>query len=327
MTGLTLVDTTLRDGTHAAALGPIALRRTVTALDVAGVSVIEVGHGYGLGGGDLPGASPLDDEQLEAALGARRGSRIAVLAVDGVASAADIARAAGRGADIVRVAAPADAPRAATGLVQAAKRAGATAVGFLTLAHSATPPPRLADRAAQLAAAGADVDQIADSAGALLPAQVAARAAAVASRTGIPVGVHAHDNLGLAVANTLAAHDAGATWLDGTLAGVGAGTGNAAFELVAAALQHGGTTTEVDAAALLTAADELAATWAGPLPRPDAGSVLSAQYGIYGTLLTTARTIAAQHGIALASLLSDARDARTVADLERAAQQLAGGAA
>lgn len=302
MTALMPVGTTLRDGTHAVALDLDALRRTVAALDAAGVPVVEVGHGYGLGGDSLPGASPLDDdEQLAAVAGARRRSRVAVLAV------------------------PADAPRAATALVHAAKTAVATVVGFSMLAHAVT-PNRLAGRAAELAAAGADVVQIADSAGALLPAHVVERITAVADQTGVPVGVHAHADVGLAVANTLTARDAGVTRLDGTLSGVGAGAGKAAIELVAAALEHGGTVTGVDTAALLAAADETAASWPGPLPRPDGGSVLSSRHGIYGTLLRPARALAARHGVPLPALLGAARGARAVTDLERAAQQLAGGA-
>lgn len=326
MTDLTLVDTTLRDGTHAAALGPAALRHTIAALDAAGVPVVEVGHGYGLGGGALPGASPLDDdEQLAVAAGARRRSRIAVLAVDGVASPERVRRVAGSMADVVRVAGPADAPRGATALIEVAKNAGATVVGFLMLAHAAT-PAQLAERAADLVDAGADVVQLADSAGALLPAGFAARVAAVAERVGVPVGVHAHANLGLAVGNTLAAHAAGATWLDGTLAGVGAGAGNAPLEVLAAALEHSGAGVEVDTTALLSAADALVAQWSRPLPRADAASVLLARHGMYGTLIAPARTIAERYGLDLSSLLEAARGARVIEDLERAALLLAGGA-
>lgn len=327
MTGLTFVDTTLRDGTHAAALGRAALHDTVAALDAAGVPVLEVGHGCGLGGGALPGASTLDDdEQLAVAAGARRRSRIAVLAVDGLASPEHVRRIAGSTADVVRVAAPADTPRPATTLVEVAKDAGATVVGFLMLVHTAT-PVQLADRAADLVAAGADVVQLADSAGALLPADFAARVAAVAGRVAVPIGVHAHANLGLAVANTLAARDAGATWLDGTLAGVGAGAGNAPIEVLAAALDHGGTAVEVDTTALLSAADALVAQWPRPLPRPDADSVLLARHGMYGTLLTPARALAHRHGLPLSSLLHAAHGARTVEDLEHTALLLAAGAA
>lgn len=324
MTGLTLVDTTLRDGTHAAAFNLADLRHTVAALDSAGVPVVEVGHGYGLGGGALPGASPLDDdEQLAVAAGARRHSRIAVLAVDGVASPEHVRRVAGSIADVVRVAGPADAPRPATALVEVAKDAGATVVGFLMLAHTAT-PAQLADRAADLVGAGADVVQLADSAGALLPAGFAARVAAVAERVTVPVGVHAHANLGLAVANTLAAREAGATWLDGTLAGVGAGAGNTPLEVLAAALEHSGAGVEVDTTALLSAADTLVANRSRPLPRADTASVLLARHGLYATLLAPARTIAARYGVDLSSLLEAARGSRAVEDLERVALLLAG---
>ncbi len=153
------------------------------------------------------------------------------------------------------------------------------------MTHEGT-PAELTARAAELVAAGADVVQLADSAGALTPAECTARLAAVADRVEAPFGLHEDANLGFAVANTLAAADPGPTWLDGTLVGVGvgAGAGNTPVELLVAVLDRQGRSSGIDVGALLTAADATAA---------DSASLLLAVHGFYGTLLRQAREMAA----------------------------------
>lgn len=121
--------------------------------------------------------------------------------------------------------------------IRAAKELDMFAVGFLMMAHMA-PPEKIAEQAKLMESYGADYINIADSAGYLLPEDVAARVKAVREAVSIPVGFHAHNNLSLAIANSLSAIEAGATYVDATLRGLGAGAGNAQLEVLAGVLQR-----------------------------------------------------------------------------------------
>ncbi|MBN9622816.1 MAG: 4-hydroxy-2-oxovalerate aldolase, partial [Actinobacteria bacterium] len=166
-------------------------------------------------------------------------------------------------------------------------------------------PAKLAEQAQLMESYGAQVVYAVDSAGALVPTGARERVEALRDALGVDVGFHAHNNLGCAVGNSLAAAEAGATWLDGSLRGLGAGSGNAQTEVLAAALSKAGADVDADVFALLDAAEEVVAPL---LPRPqivDRGSVLLGYSGVYSSFLLHTERAAEKYGVDARELLME----------------------
>jgi 4-hydroxy 2-oxovalerate aldolase len=315
---LTIVDTTLRDGSH-----PMAHQYTVgqveavvAALDAGGVDVIEVTHGDGLGGSSLQyGMSGVDELTLiERARATARRARIAVLLIPGIGTREDLAAAADRGAHVARIAThctEADISEQHFGL---ARELGLETVGFLMMSHMLA-GPQLAEQARLMASYGASVVYVVDSAGAMVPDDARRRVDAL--RAVVPaVGFHAHNNLGLAIGNTLAALETGASWLDGCLRGLGAGAGNAATELLAAALERCGADTALDVFALSDAAETIVKPFMPFQPFPDRESLAIGYAGVYSTFLLHARRHAERLGLDPREILVELGRRRAVAGQE-----------
>ena len=234
MSKVYITDTSLRDGSHSVShqYTSADVTAVAAALDDAGVDIIEVNHGDGLGGSSLTYGYSLENELdlVSAAARVVKKAKIAVLLVPGIATLDLLEEAQRRGASVVRVATHVTEADVSEEYIKAAKKMGMFVVGFLMMAHMAD-TAKLVEQALIMESYGADVVYATDSAGALLPDQVGERVAALKAALKIPVGHHAHDNLGCAVANSLAAVKAGATYIDGSLGGMGAGAGNAATEI------------------------------------------------------------------------------------------------
>src|SRR5574341_2315449 len=253
-----LTDTTLRDGSHAMKhqFTREQVRSVAQALDKAGVPVLEVTHGDGLAGSSIQyGFSRTNEfDLIEEARGAVTRARIAALLLPGIGTRKELKEAIDRGIQVVRIATQcteADISQQHFGM---AKEMGLEAVGFLMMAHM-RPPEFLAEQALLMESYGADCVYVVDSAGALLPDGAASGVKALKEALKIQVGFHAHNNLGLAIGNTLAAIEAGADQVDGCLRGLGAGSGNAATELLAATLDKLGLNPGLDVFGLLDAAE------------------------------------------------------------------------
>lgn len=285
---LVLVDTTLRDGSHAVKHRFTRQQAADIAegLDACGLPFIELSHGDGLGGSSYTyGFSAVDEMQLlEAAAERTRNAVLTVLLLPGIGTIEDLKTAYSCGARAVRVATHVTEADVSAQHIAAAKEMGMFSVGFLMMAHMAS-PVRVAEEAAKMASYGADYINIADSAGYLLPEAVAERIHAVRQAVDVPVGFHAHNNLGIAIANSMAAVKAGATYLDGTLRGLGAGAGNAQMEVLAGVLQRSGYATGLDFYRLMDLAQEKV----DPLMlRPqvvDNGSLMLGYAGVYSSFL------------------------------------------
>lgn len=295
-----VTDTTLRDGSHALRhqFTREHVRAVVCALDKAGVPVLEVTHGDGLGGSSIQyGFSATDEMDLiEEARGAAAQARIAALLLPGVGTRRDLKAACERGIQVVRIATQcteADISQQHFGL---AREMGLEAVGFLMMAHM-RPPEFLAEQALLMESYGADCVYVVDSAGALLPAGAAARVRALRGALKVQVGFHAHNNLGLAIGNTIAAIEAGADQVDGTLRGLGAGAGNAATELIAATLDKLGINPGLDVFGLMDASEFVVAPFMPFQPMPDRDSIAIGYAGVYSTFLLHAKRIGKQYGI------------------------------
>ena len=297
---ITLVDTTMRDGSH-------ALRHSYTqeqvgaiaaGLDRCGVDLIELSHGDGLGGSSFTyGFSKVNEfELLEAAAKQIRNSMLTVLLLPGIGTIEDLQHAQDCGARAARIASHVTEADVTAQHITAAKDMGMFACGFLMMVHMAA-PELIAEEAKKLESYGADYINIADSAGYLLPEGVKARIEAIKQAVAIPVGFHAHNNLGLASANSLAAVESGATYIDATLRGLGAGAGNTQLEVIAGILQREGYATKADFYGL----QDVAQDCVDPiLLRPqviDNGSLMLGYAGVYSSFLLHVYTAAEKYGL------------------------------
>jgi 4-hydroxy 2-oxovalerate aldolase len=220
-----------------------------------------------------------------------------------------------RGVQVVRIATQcteADISQQHFGM---AKEMGLEAVGFLMMSHM-RPPELLAEQALLMESYGADCVYVVDSAGALLPEGAAARVRALKQALKIQVGFHAHNNLGLAIGNTLAAVEAGADQVDGCLRGLGAGAGNAATELIAAALDKLGLNPGVDVFQLLDAAEFVVAPFMPFQPIPDRDSIAIGYAGVYSTFLLHAKRLGQQYSIDPLEILVELGRRKAVAGQE-----------
>ena len=295
-----LTDSTLRDGSHALAhqFTEEQVRAVVRGLDEAGVPVIEVSHGDGLGGSSFNyGFSHTNEKTLlKAAIEEAKNAKVAVLLLPGIGIKDDLVEAAEIGATVARVATHCTEADIAEQHIALAKDLGMEAVGFLMMAHMVD-PRELSEQAKLMRSYGADCVYVVDSAGAMTIDDARRRVAALKENIDCQVGMHAHNNLSLAVANSMAALEEGVDQLDACTTGLGAGAGNCPTEVLVAALQKSGVETGVDPLAVMDVADDVVR----PL-RPEQGvidrdALLLGYVGIYGSFLLHAKRAADRYGV------------------------------
>ena len=301
-----LIDSTLRDGSHAISHQYTVdqVVSVVKGLDAAGVQVIEVTHGDGLAGSSFNyGFSAVDEMKLiEAAVQATTYAEIAVLLVPGIGTLDELRRARDLGVGVVRIAVHCTEADITQQHIAIAKDLGMEAIGFLMMSHMNT-PKGLLEQARLMESFGADTVYIADSAGAMTTNEVRARVAEIVGGIGVPLGVHAHQNLSLAVANSIAAYEEGARNLDGTSAGLGAGAGNCPTEILAAVCEKNGIVSGVDPLKLMDLAEEVTRPL---MPRQqviDRAGLLLGYAGVYGSFLLHAERAAQRYGVSQAEIL------------------------
>jgi 4-hydroxy 2-oxovalerate aldolase len=305
-TDFRLTDSTLRDGSHAVRHQYTRQQVTdiVSGLDRAGVAVLEVAHGDGLGGSSFNyGFSGTDDLKLiSAAVGAAKTAKIACLLIPGIGTAEDLRAIADLGASVARIATHCTEADIAEQHIGMAKELGLEAVGFLMMAHMIE-PEQLLEEARKMQDCGADVVYCVDSAGAMTTPMARDRIEALVAGLDIPVGIHAHENLSLSVANSLAALEAGALHVDGCAAGAGAGAGNCPTEVLVAVCEKLGIETGVDVLAAANVAEE---TVRPALQRPqmvDRASLILGYAGVYGSFMLHSERAAARYGVPQAEIL------------------------
>jgi len=283
-----IIDTTLRDGSHAVkhqyTLDNIS--KIASALDDTGVYGIEISHGDGLGGSSINYgfAKYSDEEKLKVANKVVKKSKIAVLLLPGIGTREDLKNAIENGAKIARIATHVTEADISQQHIQMAKEMGLEVITFLMLAHMEK-PEKVLEQAKLMESYGADVVYVVDSAGAMLPEDVKSRVGLLKQKLNIEIGFHAHNNLGLAVSNTITAIQEGATVVDGTLCGLGAGAGNTAVEVLVAVLEKLGYETNVDLYKIMDAAEDVARPI---MQRPqviDKASLSLGYAGVYSSFL------------------------------------------
>lgn len=239
MMKINVVDTTLRDGSHTVShmWSTDEIKKIAGALEGAGISFIEVGHGDGLTGSTVNyGFSKHTDfELVEAAASVVKNAKVTVLLIPGIGTVDDLKKIKEAGATAVRVATHVTEADVSAQHIKAAKEMGFFTVGFLMMAHMAD-VDTIVEEAKKMESYGADVIYCTDSAGAMLPMDVTEKIGALKKNLNVPVGFHSHNNLGLAIGNCVAAINAGATYIDGSLSGLGAGAGNTSTDTLVALL-------------------------------------------------------------------------------------------
>ncbi|MFM9812873.1 4-hydroxy-2-oxovalerate aldolase [Streptomyces scabiei] len=293
-------DPTLRDGHHAVRhqLDATQLRAYAAAADAAGVPVVEVGHGNGLGASSLQiGRARLsDDEMLTTVRDALTHSRMAVFMVPGWGTSGDLYNAVARGADVARIGAHCTEADITERHLGELREMRVEAQAVLLMSHMAS-PAQLAEQCALMAGWGAQAVGIMDSAGHYLPADVTERISAIAAAVDVPVIFHGHNNLGMAVANSVAAVAAGATVIDGCARGFGAGAGNTQLEVVVAVLERLGHPTGIDLKALLHAADIAHEQLMPAPPITDSVSLVSGLAGVFSGFKKPVMQVAEREGV------------------------------
>jgi 4-hydroxy 2-oxovalerate aldolase len=294
-------DPTLRDGNHAVQhqLTKEQVALYCTAADQAGVPIIEVGHGNGLGASSLQvGLSLESDHDLIAT--ARKhltNSKLAIHVIPGFATIKrDLENALNWGVDIVRVAAHCTEADITQRHIAFTRDKGKTAYGVLMMSHMAEANV-LVEEAFKMQSYGAEAIIIMDSAGTFLPNDVTKRISALTGALNIPVGFHAHNNLGMAIANSLAAINAGALIVDGTARGFGAGAGNTQLEVLVAVLHKLGYTTGIDLYKMLDAADIVEKSILKTVPYISSVSVVSGLSGVFSGFAKHVERIAAEYEV------------------------------
>lgn len=303
-----LHDMTLRDGMHPKRhqMTLQQMRDIATGLDAAGVPLIEITHGDGLGGSSVNYGFPAhsDEEYLSTVIPLMKQAKVSALLLPGIGTVDHLKMAHELGVHTIRVATHCTEADVSEQHIEMARSLDIDTVGFLMMAHMNS-PEGLVKQAKLMESYGANCVYVTDSAGHLLPETLTERLLAVrdALKPETEVGFHGHHNLGMGVANSIAAVEAGATRIDGAAAGLGAGAGNTPLEVFAAVCDMKGIETGVDLYALQDVAEDLVFPIMDFPIRVDRDALILGYAGVYGSFLLFAKRAAAKYGVQARDIL------------------------
>ncbi|HET6874130.1 MAG TPA: 4-hydroxy-2-oxovalerate aldolase [Acidimicrobiales bacterium] len=323
-----VTDTSLRDGSHAKRhqFTEDDVRSIVAALDDAGVPIIEVTHGDGLGGSSFNYGFSKTPERIlmKAAVETAKRARIAALMLPGLGTKDDISAVAELGVEVIRIATHCTEADVSEQHFKLAREIGLETVGFLMMAHSAS-PEALAKQARIMADAGCQCVYVVDSAGAMVMEDASDRVAALVAELGsdAQVGFHGHENLSLSVANTVLAIRAGAVQVDGSTRRFGAGAGNTSVEALAAVLERLGVRTGIDVLKIIDAAEDVVRPVMDEECVLDRLALIMGYAGVYSSFLKHAYRAAERYGVSGAEILLECGRQRLVGGQEDQIIQIA----
>lgn len=324
-----LHDMSLRDGMH-------SIRHQFTlqnmqdlsqALDAAKVSLIEVTHGDGLAGSSVNYGFGLhsDKEYLEAVIPHLKHSQVSILMLPGIGTIEDLKMVEDLGVKTVRVATHCTEADVSEQHIKYAAKRGFDTVGFLMMSHMVS-PEKILEQAKLMYGYGANCLYMTDSAGHMLPEDVKEKIGILRDYfpEEIEIGFHGHHNLAMGVANSLAAVEAGATRIDGSVAGFGAGAGNTPLEVFAAVCDMYGVETGVDLTAIMSAAEDVAVPIMGDqLPRINRNALTLGYAGVYSSFLLHAKRAEEKYGIPARDILLELGRRGTVGGQEDMIEDMA----
>jgi 4-hydroxy-2-oxovalerate/4-hydroxy-2-oxohexanoate aldolase len=291
---ITLHDMTLRDGMHPKRhqMSLEQMKAVARGLDAAGVPLIEVTHGDGLGGASVNYGFPAhsDEEYLGAVIPLLRQAKVSALLLPGIGTVSHLKMAHELGVHTIRVATHCTEADVSEQHIGQARKLGMDTVGFLMMSHMA-PPEMLAKQARLMEGYGANCIYVTDSAGYMLPDDVRCRVGALrnALRLETEIGFHGHHNLAMGVANSIAAVEAGAVRIDGAAAGLGAGAGNTPLEVLVAVCERMGIATGVDLFKLQDVAEDIVVPIMDQPIRCDRDALTLGYAGVYSSFLLFAK--------------------------------------
>ena len=325
---VTLHDMSLRDGMHPKRhqISIDQMIAVATALDAAGMPLIEVTHGDGLGGASINYGFPMfsDEEYLRAVVPRMKRSKISALLLPGIGTVDHLRMAADCGVSTIRVAThctEADVSQQHIGL---SKKLGLDTVGFLMMAHMIE-PAQLVAQAKLMESYGANCIYCTDSAGYMLPDDVTARIGALRSALlpATELGFHGHHNMGMGIANSIAAMEAGANRIDASVAGLGAGAGNTPMEVLVAVLDRMGAKHGIDLYKVMDVAEDLIIPMMDTPVRIDRDALILGYAGVYSSFLLFAKRAAEKYGVSSRDILVELGKRKTVGGQEDMIEDLA----
>ncbi|WP_321958212.1 4-hydroxy-2-oxovalerate aldolase [Paraburkholderia bannensis] len=318
---ITVHDMTLRDGMHPKRhqISLDQMRGIARGLDAAGVPLIEVTHGDGLGGASVNYGFPAhsDESYLEAVIGELKQAKVSALLLPGIGTVDHLRMAHGLGVNTIRVATHCTEADVSGQHIGLARELGMDTVGFLMMAHMA-PPALLVEQAKLMESYGANCIYITDSAGYMLPDDVRARLVPVreALRPETELGFHGHHNLAMGIANSLAAIESGACRIDAAAAGLGAGAGNTPMEVFVAVCERMGIETGVDVFAISDVAEDLVTPIMDAPIRIDRDALTLGYAGVYSSFLLFAKRAEVKYGVPARDILVEMGRQRLVGGQE-----------
>jgi len=294
-------DPTLRDGNHAIShqLGIEQIANYCQAADAAGVPIVEVGHGNGLGASSLlVGEAAIDDKtMLTIARKHLKKSKLGVHAIPGFATIErDLKPALDYGVDVFRIASHCTEADITERHIHFCRTEGKTVFGVLMMSHMVEKEV-LFEEARKMQEYGAEGVILMDSAGNYLPCNVTEKVTYLLDNLNITVGFHAHNNLGMGIANSIAAVEAGASIVDGCSRGFGAGAGNAQLEVLVAVLTRMGYETGIDLYKIFDASDLAERELMKSVPIISSISVVSGMSGVFSGFLNHVNRVAKEFSV------------------------------
>ena len=323
-----LHDMSLRDGMHAKR-HQISLDEMVavaTALDEAGMPMIEVTHGDGLGGASLNYGFPAhsDEAYLGAVVPKMKQAKVSALLLPGIGTVDHLLMAKDLGVSCIRVATHCTEADVSQQHISKAADLGLNTVGFLMMAHM-VPSETIVAQAKLMEGYGANCIYCTDSAGYMLPDEVSQKIAALrqALKPETEIGFHGHHNLGMGIANSLAALEAGALRIDGSVAGLGAGAGNTPLEVLVAVLERMGAEHGIDLYKIMDAAEDIVVPMMDQPIRVDRNALTLGYAGVYSSFLLFAKRAEQKYGVSARDILVELGRRGTVGGQEDMIEDLA----